>query len=312
MRDEWIILTGWLLDLLTIPVNGLSVLPLLLILGFAAGRRGNATLCLNGNLEFWRLGVYWSLLIPLYYLLSFLALVIPMNTPEASIWDALFSLAGLPWLSSFVSALCGCLLFWSGLLCSRTVLKGLPIQKEKYSFNKFKPLVWFLLGAAAFFFAAFWLINWPFAGLPVGLAMDKAMMAIGRHAARAYFNALSSAGALCLLVCLYWRFDNSTQRLLAFRWFSFWAAIGYLPYAIVSLGYLLGVYARGSLAAMAAILNQALGLVFLIGAIICWLYILVGKRADSLPVYAGIVLLCCYKSIPAFLKISGVARISLN
>lgn len=160
----------------------------------------------------------------------------------------------------------------------------------------------------ASFFAVFVLINWPFAGLPEGLAQDRAVMAIFRHASRNYFMALCPAGSIALLLLNFQAKKLDTRELyICARWLAFWAMAGCLPYSLVTWGSVIGLGLNASVSIDQAFMPQTYGLVFLTGALACWAFILWKPRLWKILAICGFCLFLLKTFLPIIMGITLIS-----
>lgn len=233
----------FLQKLLALALSASATLPLLFVMGLVIGRRGNARYCLEFAVPFASFAASLAALSALYFLCTYLAIVLPYNTDRA-IFSALFTKAGLPWLLASSCWLAGLILFlWARLALGR--LAGcLELEGDKYKLGQLKtPLICFLLAAAAFMLA-FFCENWPFGGLPSGVSLERAGQAVLRYTMHRYFMAFSLAGASGLIFAyIFFQRRGATRTEFqspTLRFFAFFAVAGLLPGLLQKWGFALG------------------------------------------------------------------------
>lgn len=296
------VLADWLLSLLFLLANAEAALPVVLVLGLAAGRRGNAEFILSASARLARFVFAFSILPPLWYFLDYLNQIAPFLRPENNVLSPLLTRAGAGWLAAILCSSCALFCLWLAVNTFAATASRLRIEDDKYALAELKiPVLIFLL-AGALYFLAFWLINWPFSGLPDGLSMERAFAAIGKNAARRYFASFSAAGALGLALAVRFPFPDSASRLLGMRWMAFWAAAGYLPRLLTMCGLALGA-SLGNIRAPYDATFHAVGAGALLFALLCWSLILFWKKTSGFIVAGGWVFLAIYASAPTIRKL---------
>lgn len=297
------IIWQWLLSLLSLPVSAVAALPLVIALGLVAGRRGNGSFCLWGNRKLLNLTCFMAPIAPLYYLFLYLIQIFPYS--PANVFAPLFSLAGLSYFSCIVCSCVSCIIiFWAYFFLNKAILH-LSLSQDKYKMSKLRlPLILCLI-CAFFSFACMPLQNWPFAGLPDTINWDRAILAIVKNSFRHYFMAFCPAGAIALILAINQQYAVKEQQKAAIRWLSAWAAAGYLPHTLITVGFTIGLAARGSLAGYIAsgYFLQIISAVVLIGAMLCWSMLLFGKDSRTYLAYAGLAFLILYVSSPYIVKL---------
>lgn len=283
-----------LLDLL---VKAAAALPLIAALSLVAGRRGNGAFTLWGGKRLLALALLLAWAGPLWLAAGYLAETLHYGGSWDQILAPLLAVPGLPWSSA-----CGVWLV--GWLCIAVACSGVSVCAKRLAEDRYRlrfirlPLSFCLLAVASFF-AAFILINWPFAGLPEGLDWERASMAVFRHASRNYFMALCPAGAIALLSLLVHApaLDAEHGRICV-RWLAFWAVAGALPYTLVTWGSLVGLGFNANASIGQGFRPQAYGLLFLTGALASWAFILWKPHLWRTLALAGIILLLLKTFLP--------------
>lgn len=295
------IIWQWLLALVGIAANAAAALPIIIILGIAVGRRGNAAFCIQGTLALFRIALLLSPLGIIFFIGNWLAQIHDF----AAIPYLIFRAASLPYISSAAMWFLGiCFLYLSYIL-----LKAKIPSADTYRLSQLKKPLFCCILAACCYFSTYFLINWPFAGLPEGLPLDRAVMAILRNGARHYFYAFCPAGAIALLFALHWQkaLAASQQQIdNGIRWLSVWAAIGYLPYLLQRGGVTLGIWLRGNAgftASFPGFWAQVCSLCLLTLAIACWIWLFVAKNKNAALAWLGAGLLFARESVPYMAKL---------
>lgn len=256
----------------TLLTQAAASLPIVAALTLVAGRRGEARAALYGASLLANFGVCLASLATPYYLASYLREVLHFNAPWRQMLAPLLSAPGMPWLSATLAWLAGLIFFAFGAW--RAAKKRAGFSADKLPVKNLKSEFASLLAAGACFFASFILINWPFAGLPEGLAQDQAYMAIFRKGFRDYFLAFCPAGALSLTAFNYFA-RTWPPRLMpqAARWLSFWALAGCAPTLLIAWGTITGLSMRGS--GVLARMSGHISALFCLSAALClWAFIL--------------------------------------
>lgn len=280
-----------------------SALPFITALGLIIGRRGHAAFCLFGSRKLLGLALGLGIAAFFYFPASFLGVLLPYGAP-GQILSSLFEPAALPWLLGSLAWLFALPL----LPLARHALKrvGKPAE-DFYAFAAIRPAFMLCCAASALFFMAMLLNKWPFAGLPQGLDMERAVMAIMRSSLREFFRALSPAGAVALLYCV-WQFATTPrifreEKAGAFRWFSFWAIAGCAPALLANWGLQLGSMAAGtnnSMPGHAALYFYAL--VFQSLAVALWSWIIVRPEQKQWRATVALALTLCAWFWPLVLR----------
>lgn len=216
-------------------------LPLLIILGLAAGRRGNGGFFLSGNRACLDLGLFLAFWGIFYFPTAYLAEILAYGGTESPIWQPFFASPGLPWAASMLAQTGGFI-----FLCAAKY--GMPKNLgEAYRLRDLRVPLIFCLCALFCLGATFFLINWPFAGYPPGLSGERVFQAVLKNSFRKYFTAFTPAGGVALAWAL-WKLKkpaSEANRLLACRWLAAWAFAGYLPWLLQTWAILIGVSLRG-------------------------------------------------------------------
>lgn len=232
------------MSLFSVPANGICGLPIIILLGLAAGRRGRGRLCLDANRVLLLFALIASPIVPAHIFGSYLLQILPILPPGGDWLAPLFTSAGFSFLSSIFCGLLGCVCLLCAFLWLR-IPAARPLFQDKYTLGYVAgPMLW-CLAAAFFYIGVFWLINWPFAGAPAGMSTDRLLFVIGRNAMHAYFTTLAPAGSIGLVCSTFYHFTGLENRKLALRWLACWAGAGYLPHTITALGLIIGIAVRG-------------------------------------------------------------------
>lgn len=293
------LLGQWLVALLGFSVWAVSTLPIIIILGLCAGRRGNAAFLLAGNYQLLRGCLILSISGFIYFPASYALLLLPYANPDASFWGPFFQLPGLPWLTSLCAWAAGVF----ALYLAGAFWPAKAPADNRYALGFVSSPLWFLLFAAFFFFATFCLINWPFSGLPADVSLEKALMAIFRNGFRHYFMAFAPAGAfgLCLVACSTW---SGKKLSTAWRWLAAWATAGYIPYLLTAWSLTIG--AALNTGAKVGGLTPVMSISLLSLAVLCWIVALLVKKPLFFLAWLGVFLLVLSESWPF------IARLFIN
>ncbi len=265
--------------LLSLCMNASCGLVPICLLTLVIARRGHASFCINGLARLLGLALVLSLPGLLAILGDYaqsLAFTRLFNPGKALLLlKPLFSSAGLPWLTGMLAWIFGIIFFFQAW----RLRPRLTPPSEKIFLKEQRIFCTLLILAMAFFLATFILRNWPFAGLPQGLSMERASLAVIRHGLHSYFMALGPAGAIALCFCAYLRnnFANTglAERGAAVRWLAFWAFAGFLPNILQRWGLFFGVSLRHeNFFASPGIGASLVSLLFLSLACLCWLALL--------------------------------------
>lgn len=227
-----------LLKLFSFLAAAASSLPLLIALGLIIGRRGHAGFVIQGGAKIAPLSQALAAAGFFYFPISYLSVTLPYGIKK-SLLTGVFSPGGRPWLMASIFWLAGIL----ALLFARSALKRLKaaLKDDKYPFRFIKAAFLLYCLASLIFLTAFFMENWPFAGLPEGMSAENAAITIARHTVRRFFMSFSPAGAIGLLFAAH-NFSHSQppqfefEKMAVLRWFSFWAAAGALPSLLITWG----------------------------------------------------------------------------
>lgn len=276
--------------LLAVLVDASAGLPVLAILGLLIGRRGHANFCLDAFRQCLKLGLLLGLSGMLFYPISCYLLLYKNETGLA--WLAIFaSLPGMPWFSAWIAWLTGyCLVFLAFKSACRVTTRD-----DRFVFSEIKMPV--LLGtiAALCLAASFFLVTWPFAGMPAELSTQRVLVAISRNTLRHWFAALSCAGAVtlaCAPLILAKIRHSQTEKDNALRWCAVWAFGAALPSGLANLGLLIGILVRGhaSVLAMPGAYAQIIAVSCGTLAILCWVWCFFRKSSGCIS-WLGFLLL---------------------
>lgn len=262
-----------ILSILNLFSQAAAGLPLIACLSLIAARRQDPLFCIWGAYRLLNLCSLLAICGLLYFGGSFWAQVALFDSSLAQKLSALFQPGGLPWTYSLIAWLAGWLFAMSACARLAWLLTKTQANPDNLSFLRL-PITLCLL-AAFCFCASFFLINWPFAGLPENMEWDRAFMAIARHALHQYFMALCPAGALALLAAIRWTNGLNRERLnLSIRWLAAWACAGCLPTIIQNWGRIIGLGASGYLpmAMQQGFWAQLSGLICITLALAAWVF----------------------------------------
>lgn len=314
--DTLLTLWHWCASLLGIAANAAATLPLMAALALILGRRGHAAVCLAGagalaGLAL-RLAAAWPLLVLTNAMVQ---LSLATHAPLKNCVAALFTPAGAGISLSVAVWLCGAACAWLGRKACATSAARLSPAADRYPVRAVRVPLCALLAAAFCALAAFALKNWPFAGPPPGMDLWRVAGAVGKHACRSYFLALTAGGAVGLLLAAAVARKRAAappglpapdpaETAGAVRWCALWAVAGAVPHLLERWGLTVGVWLRGDAAPppgnphAAAIQVAALGLLTL--AVAAWAAILAGRQPlRRLPLArAGMALLLLAASAP--------------
>ena len=301
----WMVLWQCLSALVRICAQAASVLPLVTALTLLAGKRENPRLCHLCCREMVRLNLILALLGPVQLIsdVSFqLSLVhgairLPENfTP----WMPVM----LPYSSALAAWLAGIACLYIQLLVSRPAGDANPALSVS-NIRMSRTIIWGGFAVVLCFFAAQALPSCPFAGLPEGLTLTRAFVAIVSATLHAFFSYLTPAGAIAL--CFFSRREDLLQdwgctekdELQGARWFSLWAMVGYIPYCLDRWGVSLGFALRPG-GMPPAILARVPSLTMLTLAVLCW--VILFYRRSSRKLYwlnsLGLLLLTLGEILP--------------
>lgn len=244
MQSPILFYCQWLMSILSVPANGVCGMPLIILLGLVAGRRGRGRLCLDANRALLLFALIVSPIVPAHILGSYLLQILPIM-PDGGDWAGpLFTSAGFSFLSSIICGLLGSIALLFAFMGLR-IPYSRPLFQDRYTLKYIrKTLIWCLV-AAIFYIGVFWLINWPFAGAPPGMESGRLFMVIGRNAMHAYFTTFAPAGCMALVCSTFYGFTGMENKRISVRWLACWAGAGYLPQTITALGLIIGVAVRG-------------------------------------------------------------------
>lgn len=314
----------WWAALLGTVANAAATLPFMAALTLILGRRGHAALCLRGAGALAGLALWLWAAWPIRVLGdAFVRLSLAGDAPAATRLMALFEPAGMGISTSVAAWLVGAGLVWLGRRACAAAAAALPPGADSYRVPAIRLPLTALLAGAVCALAAFALRDWPFAGLPAGMDMGRAVAAVGKHACRGYFVALASGGAFGLLLAARAaRRNNGASRPPAagaqspaaplsvaeaegaVRWCALWAAVGYLPSCLEHWGLTLGLLLRGGAGPLPHgdhwLLIQFVTLALLTLAMAAWLLLLLARAPlRRLPLaWAGAALLLLAASAP--------------
>lgn len=284
----WLFSWQWLNAILGIGAKAAAALPVITFLTLFIGKRGNARLCILGARSLTRLNLALATLGPLLVVSGVLALLAGLRGAER-ILDGIS-----PWMPAIQPYTTAVLAWAAGLIClilylatDRTAVIPAQGTRSRRQTKREALRITFTLLAALCFFAALVLPNWPFAALPQGLSIKDMIIAVFLHTTHEYFTAFSPAGGLALLtLSLKKRDPESTgltadDREKAAHWCALWAMIGYIPRCIDRWGIVIGFSLRPGPVPQ-EVADQALALVPLTLAIVCWVLLFARRTPQKL------------------------------
>lgn len=275
---------------LALLVDASAGLPVLAVLGFLIGRRGHAKFCLAAGRQCLKLDLLLGLSGMLFYPLACWLLIQNENGLE---WFAIFaSPPGMPWFSAWLAWLAGYGLGFLAFASSCHV----TTKDERLVFPEIKMPVLMGIFAAFCFAASFFLVTWPFAGIPAELSTQRVLVAISRNTLRHWFVALSCAGAVALALTpfILAKLPHSqVEKENTLRWCAIWAFGAALPSGLINLGLLLGILIRGSgsILAMPGAYAQLIAISCGTLAIFCWIWCFFRKTSGIIAWLALFLLL---------------------
>lgn len=251
--DTVLTLWHWCAALLGVAANASATLPFMAALALLLGRRGHASFCLAGAAALAGLGLFLSAAWPALVVGDALVQLSRAGGATAQTrLAAFFTPAGAGLSLSVVLWCAGALCAWLGRRACLQKAAALPPGVDSYRAGAIRVPLAALFAAAACALTAFALRNWPFAGLPPGLDAGRAAGAVIKYAFRAYFSALTSGGAVGLLlaaaVARRGAFHgplSAAEAVGGVRWCAVWAVAGCLPQILERWGVALGLLLRG-------------------------------------------------------------------
>lgn len=259
--------------------DGAAAMPVLAALGLMIGRRGHASFCIAGSGILLKLCIFLACAGLLYFPYSCYVTLLPYN-PGSGWISALFSMAGMPWCSAWLAWGIGFAFAGAARMAVLHVKPG----EDRFNFHAIKVPFLLMLGAAASFFASYFLGGWPFAGAPAELSGQRVLVAVLRNAFRHWFLALSTGGAigLALAPLLLENMQASEEvKRQAQRWCALWACACAIPSCLQNWALFIGMLARGipMAAQTQGALVQAIAISCATIALACWLFCLWKKRS---------------------------------
>lgn len=247
------------------------------------GRKGHAAFCASGSRSLLFLSLCAGISGIVYYPLSCFMVLAPYgNMGPPSFLQSLFSPGGMPWFSAWLVWLAGLALLLAAFYqCGRLKIGAMA---DSFRMAQIRLPFYLALGGSLCFFSSFFLINWPFGGMPPELSTQRVLLAVGRNAFRHWFFAFAAGGAIALAFapyCLSRINCDKIEKMNAARYCAMWAACGAIPACFTNWGLILGLLLRnGVLPQIQAGMHiQLLGLFCLTFAIACWLFCFWKKRA---------------------------------
>lgn len=257
-------------------LSAASTLPFLIALGLIIGRRGHAAFCLQGSRKISGMAMWLACVGFFYFTISYLTIVLPYGLSK-NVLSSIFLPQGRPWLAAALCWLAGIFILFLAKASLKRIIA--PAAEDRYRFRLIR-VAFILFSTTSFvFMTALFLEHWPFAGLPEGMSMERAAIAIARNSMRHFFQSFSPAGAFALLYAA-WFFSHPSLKKVklekagSLRWFAFWAIAGAVPSLFISWGLQLASWSRATLPEMANPKLILLGLLFQTLAIATWIWII--------------------------------------
>lgn len=222
----------------------------------------------------------------------------------ADMRTALCQPAFLPWTAS-------CVLWCLGCLCLLALISAGKRSGESSGGTRHlgsqSSICVASIAAAASFFCAFMVINWPFAGLPAGMSFSRAFFTIFKNAFHGCYAGFTPAGAILLSLCahmlqksaIFLKQPEKTD--CAVRWFAFWGIAGSFPHWIQNCGFIIGLAFHYGLSENMAWKACTLGMMTI--SIACWVAIFVMGRKHLLILlscgWLTLLLFYCMNRLPS-------------
>ncbi len=273
--STWHVCWQWMAAVLGIAAHAALAMPLVTAFTLLVGQHKKNELCCLGSREMMRLNLVLALFWPIVHisdvLLQFSHVQGKLNIPQGlSFWTPVM----LPFSTAVVAWFIGVLCLSVQLILSRPTVEKTSARQIPF-FTTTGACVCLSLLAALCFFAAQALPSCPFAGLPEGMTVFRAVMAITSSSFHVFFTYLSAAGGLTLWylsrkpqLIQHWGGTKEEEQHAA-RWCTLWAMIGYIPYCLDRWGITIGFALRpGSMPA--AIADRIPTLTAFSLAIVCW------------------------------------------
>ncbi len=293
--STWYVCWQWVAAVLGIAAHAALAMPLMTAFTLLVGQHKKNELCCLGGREMIRLNlvlaVFWPIVFISDVLLQFSLVQGRLHIPDLSLWAPVmlpFSTAVVAW---FIGVFC---LSIQCILSRPTVDKNSARQFP--FFTATGSCVCLSLLAALSFFAAQALPSCPFAGLPEGMSIFRAVMAITLSSFHVFFTYLGAAGGLTL-----WYLSRKPQMIQhwggtkedeqhAARWCTLWAMIGYIPSCLDRWGITIGFALRpGNMPA--AIAGRIPTLTAFSLATVCWAVLFLRRAPRRLYVLNSLGLL---------------------
>lgn len=273
----WILLWHWLTALLGVAAHAALALPLVTAFTLLAGRRENRRLCDFGGRELTRLNLalaaFWPAVLVSGVLLQLSpAQGVPRLPDDFSLWMPFM----LPYSTAMLAWLGGVLCLFVQLALSRSAPAAAAGGAKRAMPSRTPRMrVGLAFLTALCFFAAQALPSCPFAGLPEGMTLTRAAVAVFTSSLHAFFTYFAPAGGFALL-CLTlrpgllrsWGCAEEDERNAA-RWCALWAMIGYMPFCLDRWGVTIGFALRPG-AMPQAVAARVPELTALTLAVLCW------------------------------------------
>lgn len=295
------ILAHWLLSLLHLFVFAAAGLSFIIIIGFCAGRRGNGSLfiqlCKRGLCC-----LFWlSIIAVFYFICDYLFQTARFNNDWKKTLAPFFHLAGMPHSTSLAVWILG---FVFTAFAKHSLMR-VNSNVDKYFLDYVKTPLAFCLLSFGCFFASFCLINWPFGGLPEGVSLDAAGMAVFRRAFRNIFTSIGIAGAFSLVFTMFFYAEVLNSRMIIVKSLALLCVVGYLPAALqvwsLFLGGALGI--APSMANSPNFIFQIANSILLTFALCCWIGVFFKPALAKYLSAFGFGLLILKTSFPSIYQI---------
>lgn len=244
----WVLWGQSLTALLGIAAHAALALPFITALTLLVGQRERTRLCVCGSYRLTQLALCLAFFWPVTLLLDLgLQLSLPQGILRLPSGFSPWMPVMLPYSTAIAAWLGGvACLFWQ-MATSRPTYR-LCLQEVDIPRDSSAVRVWPSWVATLCFFAAHTLPSCPFAGLPEGMTMGRAALAISSASLHTFFMYFTPAGALALLVFSHRphgdRAFPAEDRQAAARWCTLWAMVGYFPYCLDNWGMFIGFTLR--------------------------------------------------------------------
>lgn len=278
-------------DLLYLAANGASGLSILVAIGLCAGRKGHADCYLSSGRMLLKLAFILGILGAFYFFWAYLLQVLPYGNNFYVVWQPFFEAPGLPWSSSLTVWIIGTAL----IFLAKSFLPH--STSDRYSLSDIKFSLAFCCLAGLCSFASYCLVNWPFGGLPAGLEIDQAILAIFRNAGSRFFMGLGVGGGIALA---FYKNYQSNCRYLILRWLAIGATLCYLPHLLRMYSVFLGMSVSGkTYGAMSLHFSALSAMLCASGAVCCWIMMAAKKGNNDYLRKTGFLFLILEAAMPA-------------